>query len=347
MLRYIFPGLFLAGLGFLIYYTLRELVEPIAWAAILAYATWPLHAWLAQRLGDRPGWSAFAMVFALGSLLIAPLVGLTASLQGEIVDFFQQLPVWLEGKPELPSWLAGIPFLGGELQTVYDQFGDIQGLLRDQILPRLSGLYGNLLKVLEGAGFVAAKLFFTLFLMFFFYRDGRAFVSQLRRGLALGLGERTHDYLATVEVTTRAVVYGIVLTAIAQGAIAGLGYWGAGLKAPVLLGLITACVAMIPFGTPVVWVGASLWLLFHGEHWAGIGLFLWGTLVVSWVDNVIRPLVISRNTRIPFVVVMLGVLGGLTAFGFIGLFLGPVILAVGLAAWQEWLRSKGEVGAAG
>lgn len=342
MLRYIYLGLFLAGLAFLIYYTLRELVGPIAWAAIFAYATWPLHALLYRWFGGRGGWSAFVMVFGLGSLLVAPLIGLTAILQGEIVDFFRQLPAWLEGKPELPSWVAGIPFVGGELQTLYDQVADLQGLLREQILPRLSGVSGKLLGMLEGAGFLAAKLLFTLFLMFFFYRDGRAFVSQIRQGLVLGLGERAHDYLATVEVTTKAVVYGIVLTAIAQGAVAGLGYWGVGMRAPVLLALVTAFVAMIPFGTPVVWGGASLWLLFHGEHWAGIGLFLWGALVVSWVDNVIRPLVISRNTRIPFVVVMLGVLGGLASFGFIGLFLGPVILAVGLAAWREWLRSKSE-----
>ena len=342
MVRYIFLGLFLAGLALLIYYILRDLAEPIAWAAILAYATWPLYAWLSRRFKGRGGWSAFVMVFALGTLLVAPLIGLTAVLQGEIVDFFRQLPGWLEGKPELPSWVAAIPFFGDEVQGIYGEFADLQALIRQQILPRLTGVYGKLLGMLEGAGFLAAKLVFTLFLMFFFYRDGRVFVSQIRQGLVLGLGQRAHDYLATVEVTTKAVVYGIVLTAIAQGAMAGLGYWGAGIKAPVLLGLLTAFVAMIPFGTPVVWVSACAWLLFHGEHWAAIGLLLWGVLVVSWVDNVIRPLVISRNTRIPFVVVMLGVLGGLTGFGFIGLFVGPVILAVGLAAWQEWLRQKSE-----
>jgi predicted PurR-regulated permease PerM len=90
-----------------------------------------------------------------------------------------------------------------------------------------------------------------------------------------------------------------------------------------------------------VWVSASLWLVFHGGQWAGFGLFLWGALVVSWVDNLVRPLVISRTTRIPFVLVMLGVLGGLTSFGFIGLFVGPVILAIGLAVWREWLHYRG------
>lgn len=113
---------------------------------------------------------------------------------------------------------------------------------------------------------------------------------------------------------------------------------GAGLKAPVLLGLFTMFAALIPFGTVVVWTSAGLWLLFHGQQWAGIGLLLWGALVVSWIDNVVRPLVISRTTQIPFVLVMLGVLGGLGSFGFIGLFVGPVILAIGLAVWREWLK---------
>jgi predicted PurR-regulated permease PerM len=188
---------------------------------------------------------------------------------------------------------------------------------------------------------VAAKWLFTLFLMFFFYRDGSVLMADVRQGLRRGLGERAEDYLATAELTTKAVVYGIVMTAVVQGAAAGLGYWGVGLPAPVLLTLLTLFAALIPFGTLVVWVSASLWLLFHGQHWAGVALFLWGALVVSWVDNLVRPLVISRTTRIPFVLVMLGVLGGLTSFGFIGLFVGPVILAIALAVWREWLHGQG------
>lgn len=341
MWRDVIPGLFLAALAFLIFRTLEELIEPIAWSAILAYATWPLYAQFQRGFGGRSGWSAAAMVLLIGSALAAPLLGLTAVLQGEIVEFYRQLPAWLEGKPELPAWVTAIPYLGDELRLAFDPFGDLQGLLRQHLQPRLSGLAGKFLGMLEGAGFLAGKSFFSLFLLFFFFRDGHRLVADIRLGLLLGLGQRADDYLATVEITTRAVVYGIVLTAIAQGIVAGLGYWGAGLKAPVLLGLVTAVVAMIPFGTPVVWISASLWLVLHGEPWAGFGLFLWGVLVVSWVDNVIRPLVISRTTRIPFVVVMLGVLGGLAGFGFIGLFLGPVILAIGLAAWREWLRSLG------
>jgi len=128
-----------------------------------------------------------------------------------------------------------------------------------------------------------------------------------------------------------------VATALAQGALAGLGYWWARVDGPVLLGAVTALVAMLPFGAPLVWGSIGAWLLVSGEFAAGIGLLLWGALVVSWVDNLIRPLVISSATRIPFLLVLFGVLGGLAAFGLIGLFLGPVILAVLVAVWREWL----------
>ncbi|MGX2040482.1 AI-2E family transporter [Methylocaldum sp. MU1018] len=339
VLRFITLGLFLAVLAFLTFRVMSDFLEPIGWAVILVYATWPLHARLTGLLEGRSGFSAFAMTVLLGSLLVIPFIGLTVVLQVETVEFFQRLPTWLDLKPALPKWVSGIPVLGAELQFIFDQFDDLQGLMRQYVLPWLTRLSGRLVGMLEGVGYIAAKLFFTVFLMFFVYRDGHRLIRDVRRGLLLALGERADEYLSTAEVTVKAVVYGIVLTAIAQGVMAGIGYWIVGIRAPVLLAAFTTFFALIPFGTVVVWVSASLWLLLNGDYGAGVVLFLWGALVVSWIDNLVRPLVISRTTRIPFVVVMFGVLGGLTSFGFIGLFVGPVILAVGMAVWREWLQS--------
>jgi predicted PurR-regulated permease PerM len=278
------------------------------------------------------------MVLLLGSLCIIPMIGLSFILQSELVDFYAFLPTWLERKPALPPWIQKIPVLGEELRFIFSQFDDFQGMVSKYIVPGVSKFSGKLVAMLEGAGFITVKLFFTLFLMFFFYRDGQELVKEVRQALLLALGDRVHAYLSTTEVTIKAVIYGIVLTAIVQGSVAGLGYWGVGIPAPVLLSLLTIFLAMIPFGTVVVWVSASLWLIAKGDFGAGIALLLWGALVVSWVDNLVRPIVISRTTRIPFVLVMLGVLGGLISFGFIGLFIGPVILAIGLAVWREWLQ---------
>ena len=200
------------------------------------------------------------------------------------------------------------------------------------------------LKVVAGGiGRNVAKFGLAVFALFFLYRHGDSALAQFRGVATRWLGEAARGYIQAVGVTVRAVVFGIVLTALAQGLLAGLGYWVAGVTAPVLWGVITALVSLIPFVGPVVWIGLSLGLLAHGETQAALGLFLWGALVVSWVDNLIRPLVISGPTRIPFLLVFLGVLGGLNAFGLIGLFLGPALLAVSVAIWREWLvhaRSK-------
>jgi predicted PurR-regulated permease PerM len=123
--------------------------------------------------------------------------------------------------------------------------------------------------------------------------------------------------------------------------VAGVGYWWAGLAAPLLLGAITAVVALLPFGTPFTWGPIGLWLILSGQTAAGIGLLLWGTLVVSWIDNLVRPLVISGATHIPFPLILFGVLGGLAAFGMVGLFVGPVVLAILMAVWREWLGEAG------
>lgn len=136
--------------------------------------------------------------------------------------------------------------------------------------------------------------------------------------------------------TVRAVTYGILLTALAQGALATLGYWVVGVGAPVLLGAATTFLALIPFGASIVYVPVSGWLLVQGRPVAGLLLLAWGILAVSTVDNVIRSWFISGTTQVPFLLVFLGVLGGLATFGAIGLFVGPVTITLLLLLWREW-----------
>jgi predicted PurR-regulated permease PerM len=152
------------------------------------------------------------------------------------------------------------------------------------------------------------------------------------------VGARVERYLSAAGATTKAVVYGLILTALAQGTLAGLGYWMAGVHAPVLLAVLTAVIALVPFGAPLVWGSLGVWLLLTGHSAAGLGLLLWGMLVVSWIDKLVRPMVISSASHVPFLLVMFGVLGGVAAFGLIGLFVGPVVLAIVMALWREWLE---------
>jgi len=322
----------------LTYRVLNHFLVPVIWAVILVYVTWPLFIRVKRLLGGRDTLGALLMTLILTSVIVVPLVWVSFLLQREIVDFYRNLPEWLEKKPALPEFATRIPYLGQELANVFDQFDDLRALLRERVMPWLRRFSGNLLGMIEDVGVVAAKLSLTLLTVFFFYRDGLGALGQVRKVLHLALGERLEGYFTTTADTVKAVVYGIVLTAIAQGTLAGFGYWAVGIKAPILLSAITMFFALIPFGTPFVWGSASLWLLMNGEHWSAISLALWGALVVSWVDNVIRPLVISGATSIPFLLVLFGVLGGLANFGLVGLFLGPIILAISLAVWREWVE---------
>ena len=331
-------GLLLGGLLVLTYAVVQPFVVPIAWAIILAYTTWPLLARLRRWFGGRRTLAAAAMTALLTAAFVLPTLWLGMLLRTEMANAYAAMAALLaQGPYRLPDALAGIPVLGSWLQGLLDQFTGDPGAIREQLAHWVETRAAESLKIIGGLGRNAAKLGFALITVFFLYRDGERVLAQAELVLHRFLGERVDPYLSAVGSMTMAVVWGLVATAFAQGVVAGLGYWWFGLDAPVLLGAITAIVALIPFGTPFVWGSIGAWLIASGQTVDGIGLLLWGTLVVSWVDNLVRPLVISNATQIPFLLVMFGVLGGLAAFGLVGLFVGPVILAVLMAVWREWI----------
>lgn len=332
----------LGGLVLLSYAVLKPFLVPVIWALILCFVTWPLYVRLRVLLRGRNTISALVMTLLLTAAFVVPVIWFIVLLRKEVAGGYAQLSAFLASHPHLPPSLANVPWLGDWLQEFLDRAGSDPGALKtevgdlvDQSVVQIRGLIGDV-------GRNVAKTFFALLTAFFTYRHGEDFAAQVRAVLERVVGERVHGYLTAIGDTTRAVVYGLVLAALAQGVLAGFGYWFAGLQAPVLLGAATALIALIPFGAPVVWGGSVVWLLITDRPGAGIGLLLWGALVVSWVDNLIRPLVISNATRIPFLLVMFGVLGGIAAFGLVGLFIGPVILAVLVAIWREWLLESGQ-----
>lgn len=333
-LRHLILGLLLGGLVALSYVVLHLFLVPVAWAAILVYVTWPIYVRLRQALYGSSSWSALLMVLLIAVAFILPLLWLVVLLRSELVTAQATVTAYL-AQGRISGVIARIPWLDAPLQELLTQLKDPVAV-RVQIAQWIKLSAGDLLNLLGGVGRNAAKFGFALLTSFFLYRDGAKLLEQVRHVLRRLLGTRVDAYLSAVGCTIKAVVNGLVLTALAQGSLAGLGYWAAGVQAPVLLATLTVVIAMIPFGAPMVWGPISVWLLLTGHFVEGMGLLLWGALVVSWVDNLIRPLVISNATRIPFILVMFGVLGGVAAFGLVGLFLGPVILAVLTAVWREW-----------
>ncbi len=320
----------------LTFWVLSPFFASLGWAGILAYVAWPLHQRLLDRLPNRPNIIALLMTLGVGAILLFPMVWVMFTVAQDVAATtatFKQLMD--QGLPPLPPAVRTWP--GGEWFAT--QYQSVQGdaeWLRAQIGLLDIGDTALLKALAGGVGRIAAKFGLAVFALFFLFRHGVSMLAQFREVATRSLGDVARGYIQSVGVTVRAVVFGIVLTALAQGVLAGMGYWVAGIAAPALWGMMTALISLIPFVGPVVWIGLSLGLLAHGETQAALGLFLWGALVVSWVDNLIRPLVISGPTRIPFLLVFLGVLGGINAFGLIGLFLGPVLLAVSVAIWREW-----------
>jgi predicted PurR-regulated permease PerM len=335
--RLLVAGLLL-GILLLTFSVVRPFVVPLIWGAILAYAAWPAHQRSLRLLGGRASLAALLTAALVTLALVVPLIWLIMLLRMEAGEGYLQVQQYLASKPTLAPALRDVPWLGQWLQDVLNRLSAAPGAVGDQLMARIEESAGEVTRLIGGVGRNLAKLFFAVFSLFFLLRDGPRLWSEMRAILVGILGPEVDDYLDAVGSTTQAVVYALILGALAQGAVAGVGYVIFGVKAPMLMGALTVMVALLPFGAPMVWGSLALWMLLTNHLWQGVGLILWGLLVVSWVDNVVRPMVISNATQMPFLVVVVGVLGGVLAFGLVGLFMGPVLLAVALAIWQEWLE---------
>lgn len=196
---------------------------------------------------------------------------------------------------------------------------------------------------LAGGGALAEgllQLTLSVLIIFFLYRDGETLAARLNAAVGRIAGERGQHLVGVAGNTMRGVVYGIIGTAIAQGVVAAIGFWIAGVPAATMLGLATFVLSPVPVGPPLVWIPATIWLFYHGSTGWAIFMVVWGVAAVSSVDNVIKPLIISHGSNLPFILVLLGVLGGVIAFGFIGVFLGPTLLAIGFALLSDWSEER-------
>ncbi|HCN34980.1 MAG: AI-2E family transporter [Acinetobacter johnsonii] len=335
----------LFGLIFILFYlsfqVLKYFIVPVLWAAIIAYITWPLYHSVQKLCGPRPTLSATIMISMVVLVVGIPLTFAIFMLQHEGRNLFYELQRQVfSGHLDVPQFIRDLPIIGKEVTRTLKEINTDP----NSIVQNVSGWfqshlnYGRL--VLSEISKNIFKLCFAVMSLFFFYRDGQTILNQVSKALEMVIGPRIHHYLDTISETTRAVVYGVGLTAIAQALLAGLSYFVAGVPNPMVLTIVTFIFALIPFGPPVAYSAVSLWLFSQGQTIEAIGVMVWGVCVVSTADNVIRPLVISGATQIPFLLIMFGVLGGLASFGMVGLFVGPVILAVLLAIWREWLHEQ-------
>lgn len=327
----------LAGLVLLGFRVMEPFIIPVVWAAILAFVTWPAYVRVLRACRGRSVIASLIMTAAVSIAVIAPIAWLALVLRIELIRVWRDTQDLLAGGLQLPPAVLKLPWIGEQLRELAARAAQDPHVLGLELRKVADNSFERIVHLVGGIGREAAKMALTALSLFFVYQDGQRVAGQLSDALGLLLGPRVHSYRRAIEQTVKAVVYGLVLAALVQGVLVGIGYWVAGVAAPVFLAALTTVAGLIPFAAPTIWGGVCAWLFIKGSTVAGAGLLIWGGIVMGWTDHIVRPLLISREAQIPFLVVLFGVLGGLAAFGLVGLFVGPVILAVLLAIWREWL----------
>lgn len=310
-------------------------------AAILCFSTWPVYRFIERLTGQRGWLAALAMTLLILLVLVVPLALIALSFRDDVPRLLENArELFANGVPGPPEWVARIPLVGGQLDTYWREFAES----RDQFAEALKRFSQPVREILVKTGLIIAEgvLQFTLiaFIAYFFYRDGAALVEALRNALNRVAGDLTERLLGIVGGTINGVVYGIVGTGLAQALVALIGYLVAGVPGAVMLASLTFILSIIPAGPALIWVGAAIWLGYGGHTGWAIFMVVWGFFVISGIDNIVKPLLISRGASMPFVLVLLGVFGGVIAFGFVGIFLGPTLLAVGYNLVRRWTESR-------
>jgi predicted PurR-regulated permease PerM len=325
---------------------LRPFVPALLFAAVVCTASWPLYRRMLGAVGGRATVASLLMTLLLVVLVIGPTSLLALSLADDVARMFDGARHLLDQGPiQPPAWLAGVPLVGEALDDYWHRIAES----REELNALLKSLFEPTRTVLVGAGKAIGgsllQLTFATFIAFFFFRDGEQLVRGARTILTKLAGDLGETLLSTISGTVIGVVHGIFGTALAQAAVALLGFLIAGVPGAVALSAATFLLSMIPVGPPLVWGGAAIWLFVQGSVGWGIFMIAWGLFVISSIDNVMKPYLISRASSLPLLLILLGVFGGIVAFGFIGIFIGPPMLAVGLTLVQLWATVEPKPGA--
>lgn len=320
---------------------LQPFVTALLCAAIVCFSTWPLYEWTVRRLGGRSSVAALAMTLLLILLFVLPLALLALTLADTatpVIDWLRE--TFVHGLPLPPDWVRDLPIAGDSLDAAWRDLATNKAKLAEAMKKIAPPVQQGMFKagLLLGEGVIQLSL--AAFIAFFLYRDGNALVAAMREAMKRLAGELAPGLLVTVGGTVQGVVYGLVGTAVAQGIVAVIGFAIAGVPGALLLGFLTFMLSMVPIGPPLIWGGAAAWLAFQSQSGWALFMVIYGFVVISGIDNVIKPLLISRGSSLPFALIFLGVMGGVVAFGFVGIFLGPTLLAVGLSVLDEWLQPR-------
>jgi predicted PurR-regulated permease PerM len=323
---------------------LQPFFPAIMFSIVIAVSTWPAHQWILNRLHGRAVSASLLSCLLVAVVVIVPAAVLAMSLRDGALWMLKLIDEWRSaGATQPPQWLARVPWLGEQIQNWWrDNAGSESGI---------TGLFTQFadparrlaLASARALGNGLAQTALAALLLYFLYRDGGMLGRRLDAAARRIGGDYARDLLSTAQRTVVGVMFSVIGTALAQAMVAIAGFAIAGVPNPFLLGSLTFVLAMAPVGPPLIWGGATLWLTRHGEPGWAIFMAVYGFFGISAIDNVIKPLLISRSSHLPFALTFMGVIGGVLAFGVAGVFVGPTLLALAInLGGQAFSKFRGE-----
>lgn len=323
-------------------YFFHGFVVPVLAALVIAFATWPLYRRLLRFSGENRTVAATLALLLILAFLIAPIALVARYAVAETQEWVSWVVAANRTGASTPEWIATLPWVGDFLAEQWTHyFGHPGGF--GEVVQLVSGSnIRNIYLTVVAAGGSAFSLFLTILFMlialFFVYRDGTRFLGQVDLIGERVLPGRWDRISRVVPATISSTVTGMTIIAFGEGIVLGVAYYIAGVPSPVTLGVITGVMALVPGGAPLSMTLVSIYLAASGSPFAGIALFAWGTIELFVVDKTIRPKLVGGPIKLPFLPTIFGLVGGVKTMGFLGLFVGPVLMALLVAIWREWIH---------
>jgi predicted PurR-regulated permease PerM len=333
----LFSVVFFAVLALLLYQIalmFRPFLFPVLWAVILAHMTYPAHVRLTARLGGRDALSAWCLTLGVLAIVVVPVLLMAVLLVREAVGAELAVRGWIEagGIQRLPAQLSKVPVVGGALEDLIGRYllnpAALEELVRSSAQVVSGFFVDQLSNLLKNAFILVSDFLIILFTLWFLYKDGRRWLWFLYELVPLDDAQKQKIF-ARLDVTVRAVVKGVLLTAVVQGLLAGVAYAVLGVPFAVVLTALTILLAPLPFGgTAFVWGPVVLYFVMVGSMGKALVMLAWGVGVVSTVDQILRPWLIGQDVQMPVLFLVFSILGGLALYGLIGLFVGPILMSI-------------------
>jgi predicted PurR-regulated permease PerM len=323
------------------YLVVRPFLTAFLWGGILALSTRGLYEHLLRLVRGRRRLAATLTSLSLAAVLLVPIATLAFRLAAGMPDLAARVNEMLSGGlSQPPGWLSALPLIGKPASAWWREVAADPERLRRDLRPLVKPAKDFLVSAAGGIGIGIVEFTLALLLAGVLYLRGAAFGAAMDRiALRLG-GEAGRRQVAVVRSTVRGVFRGLLGTCAVQAILAVLGFWIAGIPGALLLGMGTFFLSVVPGGPALLWLPAALWLNANGSTGRAIFLGIWGLVIVGGSDNVVRPILIGKGIEAPLALVFLGVVGGILAFGFLGLFIGPTLLTVAYNLFRDWMESE-------